>query len=256
MAQTGPLPDRLPKVDLTLPDHLPNLRKDRQPPHPSWLPRQRRGVTPQMVGRYPDYDVFDAAPTWDQATLEVICQRMATGRSFRFFTPEEQPTLQALCDRAVAQDEEPRIPVAEMIDEKLAEGRLDGFQYAGMPDDRDTWRLTLAGLDEAAGARFQGNRLALLAEKDQLALVQEFSEGSLSAPSLERLNVKRAWSVCMRMILSAFYAHPWAWNEIGFGGPAYPRGFMRMSQVSTREPFERPGATAEDPVRQVAEGKE
>ena len=27
---------------------------------PGWLPRQRRGTTPQMHGRYPDYDVLDA----------------------------------------------------------------------------------------------------------------------------------------------------------------------------------------------------
>ena len=61
--------------------------------------------------------------------------------------------------------------------------------------------------------------------------------------------MKRAWSVCMRMILAAFYSHPWAWNEIGFGGPAYPRGFMRLGPTSTREPFERSGATDEDPAR-------
>ncbi len=64
--------------------------------------------------------------------------------------------------------------------------------------------------------------------------------------------MKRAWSVCMRMILAAFYSHPWAWNEIGFGGPAYPRGYMRLGPTSTLEPFERPGATDEDPVRVVA----
>ena len=50
----------------------------------------------------------------------------------------------------VAQDAEPRVPVVEMVDEKLAAGRLDGYQYADMPDDRDTWRLVLAGLDEVA----------------------------------------------------------------------------------------------------------
>ena len=44
--------------DLSRPDHLPNLRPDRQPPDTSWLPRQRRGITPQMIGRYPDYDVW------------------------------------------------------------------------------------------------------------------------------------------------------------------------------------------------------
>ena len=32
----------------------------------------------------------------------------------------------------------------------------------------------------------------------------------------------------MRSILGAFYSHPWAWNEIGFGGPAYPRGYSRL----------------------------
>ena len=32
----------------------------------------------------------------------------------------------------------------------------------------------------------------------------------------------------MRDTLAAFYSHPWAWNEIGFGGPAYPRGYARL----------------------------
>ncbi len=62
--------------DLSRPDHLPNLRPGRQPPHPSWLPRQRRGTTPQMIGRYPDYDVFDAAGTWDAATAKVVNARL------------------------------------------------------------------------------------------------------------------------------------------------------------------------------------
>jgi len=62
--------------------------------------------------------------------------------------------------------------------------------------------------------------------------------------------VARAFSVCMRAILAAFYSHPWAWNEIGYGGPAYPQGYMRMGPTSVLEPHERPGATSEDPVRQ------
>ncbi len=54
--------------DLTRSDHLPNRRPGGVPPHPSWLPRQRRGTTPQMIGRYPDYDVLDTVNTWDAAT--------------------------------------------------------------------------------------------------------------------------------------------------------------------------------------------
>ncbi|MGH2916493.1 MAG: gluconate 2-dehydrogenase subunit 3 family protein [Solirubrobacteraceae bacterium] len=239
--------------DLTRPHHLPNLRDGGEPPHPSWLPRQRRGTTPQMIGRYPDYDVFDALDTWDDATRKVVEARLETGGPLRFFTAEEEPTLRALCDVVTAQDEEPRVPVADMVDDKLASGKLDGFHYADMPRDPDTWRLVLRGLDEIAGERHQVKRFADCDSDQREAIVRALSAGELHGGAWEQLNVKRAWSVCMRAILAAFYSHPWAWNEIGFGGPAYPRGYMRLGPLSTREPFERVGATDEDPVRVVQE---
>ena len=33
----------------------------------------------------------------------------------------------------------------------------------------------------------------------------------------------------MEDCVTVYYAHPWAWDEIGFGGPAYPRGYMRLA---------------------------
>ena len=48
----------------------------------------------------------------------------------------------------------------------------------------------------------------------------------------------------------AFYAHPWAWNEIGFGGPAYPRGYARMG-VGQSEAWEGAEALDLDPVPDV-----
>ncbi len=239
--------------DLSKPDHLPNLRPGRQPPESSWLPVQRRGTTPQMIGRYPDFDVFDAAGTWDAATAKVVDARLHHPGDLRFFSPREAPTLRAFCDVCVAQDAEPRVPVAEMVDEKLAAGRLDGYQYADMPDDRDTWRLVLAGLDEVAEARYGQATYAAAPVDTQQTIVGLLAQGELSGGSWDALNTNRAWSVCMRMILAAFYSHPWAWNEIGFGGPAYPRGYMRLGPTSTREPFERPGATDEDPARVTSE---
>ncbi len=70
----------------------------------------------------------------------------------------------------------------------------------------------------------------------------------MQGDSWEAVDVKRAFSVCMRYVLGAFYSHPWAWNEIGFGGPAYPRGYMRLGPLSVREHYEKRGATDEDPV--------
>ena len=241
--------------DLTRPDHLPNRRPGGVPAHPSWLPRQRRGITPQMIGRYPDFDVLDAVSTWDEATKKVVLARLEPPGPLRFFTSDEEPALRVLCDIVLDQDCEPRVPVAEMVDGKLADGKLDGYQYADMPDDRDTWRLVLRGLDHTATMGYQVD-FAGATQSQREAIVSEFARGRLVGGAWDELNVTRAWSVVMRMMLSAFYSHPWAWNEIGFGGPAYPRGFMRLGGPggegpAVREPFEKPGATDEDPVQVV-----
>ncbi len=242
------------KRDLQKPDHLPNLRPDGQPRHPSWLPRQRAGTTPQMIGRYPDYDVMANAENWDHATRRVVTGRLDMRGGLRFFTAEEEPALRALCDVTTAQDAEPRVPVAEMVDEKYADGKLDGYRYANMPPDTDTWRLALHGLDETARSRYgvEGG-FAAADIQTQEAIVAQMSDGSLGGGAWDELDVSRAFSVCMRAILAAFYSHPWAWNEIGYGGPAYPEGYMRLGPVSILEPHERAGATSEDPARVAGE---
>jgi hypothetical protein len=119
---------------------------------PAGLPRQRRGTAPQGRSRYPDFDVLEQARHWDEATRQVVLARVEQPPPLRFFDEDEARTLRAFCDVATAQDEEPRVPVLEMVDAKLFDGRLDGFQHADMPDDRDVWRLAARGLDERARA--------------------------------------------------------------------------------------------------------
>jgi hypothetical protein len=231
--------------------HLPNLRSDRQPAPPERLPRQRNGVTPQMHGRYPDFNVLDEAERWDEATRRVVMERVENVPPRRFFTHAEARTLGVFCDAVLAQDAEPKIPVLEMVDAKLFEGQLDGFHYADMPDDRETWRRVAAGLD--AAARQHGvSEFATAAWRVQWEVIEAFSKGELHGEVWDELPPKRAWSVVMRAVLSAFYSHPWAWNEIGFGGPAYPRGYARLG-IGQRENWEAEPATEADPVKEVQE---
>lgn len=234
--------------DMRRADHLPNLRPGGTARDPLWLPRQRRGTTPQMIGRYPDYDVLESTSLWDDATRQVVESRLDESRALTFFSDGEQACARRLCDFVMAQDREPRIPVMELIDEKMAKGRLDGFHFEDMPDDRVTWHQVLAGLDQTSMER-SGVVFAQCEEEVAHSIVHDFSEGRLAEDGWKGINVKRAWAVCTRAIFAAFYSHPWAWNEIGFGGPAYPRGYMRLGPLSTLDPRETPGATSEDPVR-------
>jgi hypothetical protein len=162
------------------------------------------------------YNVLDNAAHWDPVTRALILDRVENVPEIAFFTADEAQALRVFLDVALAaEDDDPHIPVLEMVDARLARGDGDGYRYDDMPEDGETWRRFAAQLrDDGFDA---------LADKQ--AYVQKLHDGE-----------SRAWSVVMRYALTAFYSHPWAWNEIGFGGPAYPRGYMRMGG---REPHER-----------------
>ena len=55
-------------------DTSSSVEQARADPHD--LPKQRRGTTPQMVGRYPDYDVLAEASHWDEVTRHVVFDRV------------------------------------------------------------------------------------------------------------------------------------------------------------------------------------
>ncbi len=237
--------------------HLPKRRGPEQAhADPYDLPRQRRGITPQMHGRFPDYDVLAEQDHWDEVTRRVVLSRVHDVPEIRFFETAELATLTVFADLFLAQDSEPRIPVMAYVDEKLHSGELDGYPYFDMPADRETWRRVSRGLDEEARRR-GADRFALLGLDDQLEIVHRFAKAKLHGGVWDTLNVSRAWGVVTRHLLHQFYSHPWAWNEIGFGGPAYPRGYSRFGSphldTAERETWEGKEAYARDPVEDTKE---
>ena len=77
--------------DLRRPDHLPNHRAGGEAPRPDWLPRQRAGTTPQMIGRFPDYDVLASAANWDETTRAVVLARVEPSQEPCFFRTRGTP---------------------------------------------------------------------------------------------------------------------------------------------------------------------
>jgi hypothetical protein len=222
---------------------------------PAGLPRQRRGITPGMVGRYPDYDVMANQDHWDEVTRQLVVDRVERVPELRFFDEREAATLVPLCDHLTGQvGEEPTIPVLAFVDEKLYQGNLDGYRYFDMPDDGETWRIVARGLDDEARKR-GAESFAFLEDHAQNEICHRFANGELYGGEWSKLNVSRAFSVLMRHCCEQYYAHPWAWNEIGFGGPAYPRGYSRFGSPHLRdgetETWEATEAFELDPVKDV-----
>ncbi|HET6917740.1 MAG TPA: gluconate 2-dehydrogenase subunit 3 family protein [Acidimicrobiales bacterium] len=200
------------------------------------------GVTPGNQGRFDGFDVLSEVRRWDLATAGVVLARISPDRELRFFTKDEEPTARALFDLLLGQHDEPKVPVTEMVDVRLKAGETDGWRYEDMPEDGDAWHQSLGALDKESLERF-GRRFHELDVDDQGGLVQEVQD----AKEWNEFNAKHLWSLWTRYACAAFYSHPWAWNEIGFGGPAYPRGYKNIG-VEAREEWETQERDAMDPV--------
>ena len=199
--------------------------------------------------RFPGFDVMSQAGRWDRVTAELVTSRLAAPPPLAFFNHAERECAGALLNLLAGQEDEPGIPVLEMVDARLAAGETDGWRYADMPEDGQAWRDTLAHLDDDAKQRC-ATTFAGAPRTDQLALIQAVQD--LESGDWHGLNAVHVWSLWTRYACTALYAHPHAWDEIGFPGPAYPRGYKNAG-VGKREPFEVPDARpARDPVREGA----
>ena len=201
-------------------------------------------MTSSASGRFPGFDVLSEVPHWDAATADVVTSRIGPFPDRQFFTDTEQACAAALLDQLTGQCDEPLgVPVLEMVDARLAAGETDGWHYADMPEDGQAWRDTLGYLDKDAHARC-GTSFAEAPDRDQAAIIQAVQD----ATDWHGLNAPRVWSLWTRYACTALYSHPYAWSEMGFPGPAYPRGYKNAG-VGKLEPFEvRDTRPAEDPV--------
>jgi hypothetical protein len=190
--------------------------------------------------RFPGYDVLAKrnTPSWNMQTRRVIDARLALAREPRFFTADEFATLEAVAARLVPQTaSRPPIPVAALVDHKLLCGKTDGFRYAGLPREREAWRLGLKALDAEAQAAYSSDFRHLQANQ-QDALLERMQHGDLHADAWGKMPSKTFFSQRMAHdIVMAYYSHPTSWNEIGWGGPASPRGYVRMD-FDERDPWE------------------
>jgi choline dehydrogenase-like flavoprotein len=195
-----------------------------------------------MRDLYPGYDVLAKrhTPSWNEQTRAVIERRLAIDPgAHRFFTQSEWDTLQAVCARIIPQETGGRepVPIAAMIDQKIADRQHDGYRDARLARLDHAWRLGLAALDQEALSRYSA-RFHDLSAVHQDALLRAMQNGELKHEAWGTMPADLFFRQrLLDDIVRAYYAHPTAWSEIGWGGPASPRGYVRMD-FDRRDPWE------------------
>jgi hypothetical protein len=124
-----------------------------------------------------------------------------------------------------------RIPIVPFIDERLYQKRIPGFRFASMPPDGTAYQLGLQAINSMAKKLFRHGFLEI-SWGEQEEILKSIHDGKPKAAQdiWKHLPPDRYWTLLVEDCVDVYYAHPWSWDEIGFGGPAYPRAYMRLER--------------------------
>ena len=178
---------------------------------------------------YPGFDPMRESAGWEDRDRSLIHSRLHDIPTLRFFSPAEAELLDALVDRLVPQPDRPpdrRVVITPFLDQMLFDDDTDGFRKDGMPWDQDVWRQAVVGIDQTSQAR-HGQRFVALDATQQDEVLSAVQSGQAEGAVWEELPSAAVFEKVLQEVVSVYYAHPSAWAEIGWPGPASRRGYMR-----------------------------
>jgi len=215
------------------------LRNEPTVPESPKQAEQQRGR--EQPGYYPGFSTLSQKSFWDESTRKTVIDRVDNVPEIRFFQPNEVEFWKTVFDHLLPQDdrrEERRIPILNFVDQRLGANQSAGYRFENMPQDREAYALGLRAINEEAQRLFGSEFIGLpYAQRETVLKTIHDGEPRSAKEIWQKMSVHRFWQLIMGDAIDAYYAHPWAWDEIGFGGPAYPRGYMRLERGEP-EPWE------------------
>lgn len=192
-------------------------------------------------GYYPGFETLTQTAFWDAATRETIMKRVEDIPPIRFFNEEDARLMECVLGHVLPQEDRApwrRIPLINHLDDRLFNNRIDGYRYEDMPTDPDAYSIAIQAFHTMA-REVHGKDFMDCTYTQQEALLLSLHDHKPAGAHLlwKKMSLKRFWVMLVHDAATAYYAHPWSWDEIGFGGPAYPRGYMRLEHGEP-EPWE------------------
>lgn len=188
---------------------------------------------------YAGFDPLSQSEAWEDRTKDLVLSRVHDVPPLRFFSPAEGRLLDAVVARLIPQDDRApgdRVAITPWIDQTLAQDETDGFRKDGMPWDQEVWRQVLVGIDQTATARY-GRAFVDLPAGAQDGVLAAVQQGDAKEEAWQVIAPAAAFDKVLQEVVAVYYAHPSAWAEIGWPGPASKRGYMRTG-YGQRDPWQ------------------
>ncbi|WP_274364877.1 gluconate 2-dehydrogenase subunit 3 family protein [Paenibacillus thermotolerans] len=187
---------------------------------------------------YSSYNVMDEQEHWDDHTRGIVNSRLEPGGSLQFFTEKEAEKMFSVCMRLTGDERGDIIRyIVYHADQTLSNTIGESERKTNVPKGEELVRSGLSALEQASQELF-GRPFVDAEAQQQRDLLAGISE--------ERGQPEHAWASVpqkpffkklLKLAVEAYYSHPVVWSEIGYGGPAYPRGYVR-TQLGQLDPWE------------------
>lgn len=188
--------------------------------------------------RYPGYDLLKEQKEWDPHTREVVLKRLGPFPKPKFLQENEVQMLKIIANHLVY-DNRSEITdwVIHHIDQSLTSNIGEGQRAPKAPQAKDLIRWGLQAINKVATIKYKAVFLGL-DEKQQFGILAAIQNGKAEAvPEWAKVPQKELFKKLAAEIVSAYYSHPTVWSEIGYGGPAYTRGYVRV-EIGLTDPWE------------------
>lgn len=187
---------------------------------------------------YPTYDVMNEKDHWDDHTQSIVTSRIVHQQQPGFLTEMENQMLQRICAHLTFDKRDEIIQfIIDHINQSLSSSIGEGQRKPGVLKGDLLIREGLRALDQKAKEQFFMNFI-LLTEKEQVSLLKEISQQQTSPGSYWEMIVPADFfKKLLTLTIEAYSSYPTIWSEMGYGGPAYPRGYVR-TQLGQLDPWE------------------
>ncbi|NOU88224.1 gluconate 2-dehydrogenase subunit 3 family protein [Paenibacillus sp. LMG 31460] len=187
---------------------------------------------------YPSYDVMNELDEWDDHTQMIVTSRLKPIKSLHFLTGSEAEMVRRISSLLV-NDQTPEVLdfIISHIDQTLHQSSGEGQRKAGVPEASELIRSGLQAIEQGVQLLYGSSFIALDIDRQKLYL-EKISE--CNAEPLEVWNSiqqEPLFIKLLRLTVESYCSYPMVWSEIGYAGPAYPRGYVR-TQLGQLDPWE------------------
>lgn len=183
---------------------------------------------------------MDEKNHWDPHTHEIVSKREETQTfyPFQYLTEQEANTLTQLCSILLGDDRYSVIVyVVHHFDSTLKANIGESQRKVSVPKQSILIRDGLSLLNQACTETY-GSSFNELKDETKKEVINELILGNLSLQTSQKnIPVKDFMQKVLNEATAAYYSHPIIWSEIGYAGPAYPRGYVR-TEFGLTDPWE------------------